>query len=494
MSFDRDYYAVLGVQADADEKALKRSYRNLARRYHPDVSREAQSLERFREIQEAYDLLRDPEQRRAYDHWRQQQWLDQTPPLLLRVQQSQEFLPCLAEPQLLYLLVEVQAPEEIKSLRLPINLCLVLDRSTSMKGDRLRKVKEAARYIVDQLQSEDILSLVVFDDRADLALPGEPGLNRGTARSAINQIDTGGGTEILQGLKLGWTQIRRWQAAGNVSHLILLTDGQTYGDEEGCLEMARLAAREHVSLTLMGVGSDWNDKLLDQMAELAESPGGSVYIDTPDKIVSAFQQQVRNLRSIYAPELALTLHLNNGTALKDAFRVSPQIGHLTFVNERARLAPLQRGCPQVLILELLVDSRNPGEHRLAQIDVEGVVPAVDPRPIRASYTLTVTFDPRLEQMPPIQPDIASAMNKLTIFKMQERTMADIELGRVERAVSRLSMLATRLLDVGEVELARAALLEAGHLAQTGSLSPTGSKKIRYGTRGLQILPKEDRDD
>jgi hypothetical protein len=78
--------------------------------------------------------------------------------------------------------------------------------------------------------------------------------------------------------------------------------------------------------------------------------------------------------------------------------------------------------------------------------------------------------------------------------MQERAMADIELGHIEPAVNRLKTMATRLLDIGEVELARAALLEAGRLAQTGSLSSAGRKKIRYGTRSLTIVPKEVRYD
>jgi hypothetical protein len=69
-------------------------------------------------------------------------------------------------------------------------------------------------------------------------------------------------------------------------------------------------------------------------------------------------------------------------------------------------------------------------------------------------------------------------------------MGEIEIGQIEPAVARLKTMATRLLDIGEVELARAALLEAGRLSQTGSLSAAGRKKIRYGTRSLTIVPKE----
>jgi len=84
--------------------------------------------------------------------------------------------------------------------------------------------------------------------------------------------------------------------------------------------------------------------------------------------------------------------------------------------------------------------------------------------------------------------------KLAIFKMQEKTMDDLERGQVEQASQRLETMATRLLNIGELELAKAALLEAGRLSRTGHLSPEGRKKIRYGTRSLSLLPKEVRGD
>jgi hypothetical protein len=69
-------------------------------------------------------------------------------------------------------------------------------------------------------------------------------------------------------------------------------------------------------------------------------------------------------------------------------------------------------------------------------------------------------------------------------------MEDLERGQIEKASQRLETMATRLLNIGENELAKAALLEAGRLVRIGNLSPEGRKKIRYGTRGLSMLPKE----
>ena len=63
----RDYYEILGVSRDADEEEIRRTYRRLARQYHPDVNREPGAEDRFKEISEAYEVLRDPEKRERYD-------------------------------------------------------------------------------------------------------------------------------------------------------------------------------------------------------------------------------------------------------------------------------------------------------------------------------------------------------------------------------------------------------------------------------------------
>jgi curved DNA-binding protein len=70
----KDYYKILGVERGADADAIKAAYRKMARKYHPDVSKEANAEDRFKDLQEAYEVLKDPEKRAAYDqlgsNWR----------------------------------------------------------------------------------------------------------------------------------------------------------------------------------------------------------------------------------------------------------------------------------------------------------------------------------------------------------------------------------------------------------------------------------------
>ena len=69
MANDQDYYEILGVGKNADENELKTAFRNLARKYHPDINKDPGAEEKFKEINEAYQILSDPDKRAAYDRY-----------------------------------------------------------------------------------------------------------------------------------------------------------------------------------------------------------------------------------------------------------------------------------------------------------------------------------------------------------------------------------------------------------------------------------------
>jgi Ca-activated chloride channel homolog len=488
MQTDKDYYKILQVDSTATEDQIRKSYRSLVRDYHPDVSKKPEAGRVFKDIQEAYEVLGDPEQRRTYDRLREAEGLDKSSAISLRATISHKFLATNVEEQAFYVLLNITPAADLPTARLPLNLCLVLDRSTSMQGMRLQQVKEGTRQIIDRLNAEDALSVVVFSDRAEVILPGQKNVDKAMAKSIASTIQPSGGTEMLQGLMAGLKELERNRAPKSVNHLILLTDGQTYGDEAGCLEKADWAGRQQISLTTMGIGSDWNENLLDQMA--ASSGGTSVYIDSPRKIVDYFKDTIRNLSNVVAREMSMSINPGVNVTYKEGFQITPHIHRLEVRADKTILGPLGTGQGKTLLMEFRVQSEAAaGEKRLMRLTLEGDVPGQTSRRSWEWIDIFAEFS-GTQKNTEIPSTIITALGKLAIFKMQEKAMEDLENGQISTATQRLETMATRLLNLGETDLARAALLEAGRLARTGDLSAEGRKKIKYGTRSLSILPKE----
>jgi Ca-activated chloride channel family protein len=488
MDVQKDYYAVLGIDPSATSQEIKVAYRVLARRFHPDANAAPDANERFQELQEAYEILIDEPKRQAYDNLRQKEGLSAPQALVFKATISHRALAMLHEEQILYILVEIAPGATLEIKRLPFNLCLVLDRSTSMQGVRLQRVKDATNFIIDFLDDSDVFSLVTFNDRAEVILPAQSHVDKAFAKSRVSTIRSMGGTEILQGMLAGLNEIERWRSPDMVSHLILLTDGQTYGGERECLEEADAAAQRQINITTMGIGQDWNDKLLDEIAR--RSGGKSTYIDSASKVTAVFRECIHTLASVVARSMELNVHLPVGVRLQESFLVSPRLERLYSEQGRIKLGNLDAEQPLALVLELLIDPQEAGALHVAQLELQADVPSLPSRHTSIKRNIEARFVNAPQEFEPVPPTIVSALGKLAIFRMQEKAIDDLERGDVEQASQRLETMATRLLNIGENELAKSALLEAGRLARTGHLSPEGRKRIRYGTRSLSMLPKE----
>ena len=487
-----DYYAALGLKPHATPHEIRTAYRILVRRLHPDARGESNGNERFLRVQAAYEVLRDPGQRQAYDRQREAEGLAYRPALVIEHTLSYAALPLMEEEQMVYALVRVTPSPEIELKRIPFNLCLVVDRSTSMQGIRLQRVKEAVNTIIDGLEDRDVFSLVTFGDRAQVVIEARSQLDKASAKAQVRAIHSAGGTEILHGLRAGLTEVDRWRSADTASHLILLTDGQTYGDEEECIAKAQAAGERQITITTIGIGQDWNDQLMDEIAR--RSGGTSHYIDSASRVTTSFRSCIHTLSTIFARDMVLHLRSAEGVQIHKVYRVSPYMESLD--PRPGILAPghLDADRPLSLMFQCLVRTQRPGKQRVAEFLLEATVPSAAARSQQVRHEIEVEVVDGLELTGPPPPHMVSILGKLAIFEMQEKTMQDLAAGELEQASHRLETMATRLLSIGENELAKAALLEAGRLSRTGSLSPEGRKRIRYGTRGLSMLPKEVHGD
>ncbi len=399
---------------------------------------------------------------------------------------SHKTLKSIPEKQVCYALVDIVPIKNLATSRLPLNLCFILDKSTSMQGLRLQQVKEATRQIIDQLEPNDVFSLIIFSDRSEVLIPAQKGMNKAWAKSIISTIQSSGGTEMFQGLLAGLQEIQKHRSDQVVNHILLLTDGQTYGDEEDCRHQAEWAGQNQISISTMGIGTDWNEDLLDEMSNA--SGGLSSYIDSPRKIVSVFNSAIRELSTIMAREVTLQINPAPNIDLHKVYQITPYIRPLEATDTQLNLGPLGTNNQKSAVLEFhIAASPQLGEISLANLMAKGDIPNTSIFQTQVQAQVTATVQTEKDFVVKVPSLLITALGKLAIFKMQEKALTNIEEGNIDLATQRLETMANRLLNLGETELARAALLEADRLSRTGALSVEGRKRIRYGTRSLSIL-------
>ncbi len=162
----QDYYALLGVARNASQEEIKRAYFEAAQKLHPDKNTAAGETELFLGVQQAYEVLSNPKRRAQYDATLPPEE-KRSLPYTHRIFFSRPNLVHLDEPQMLYFILELEAPAEAREAPSPpLNVCLVLDRSTSMQGEKMDIVKATAIQVLRNLRMQDILSVVAFSDRS----------------------------------------------------------------------------------------------------------------------------------------------------------------------------------------------------------------------------------------------------------------------------------------------------------------------------------------
>ena len=165
-SKDRDYYSLLGVTRNASQEEIKRAYFESAQKLHPDKNTAAGETELFLDVQQAYETLFNPKRRAQYDatlppevklNFPYQHHMIYSRPVVFQLEDR----------QMLYMILDIEAPLEARSAPSPpLNVCIVIDRSTSMQGEKMDVVKATAIQVLKNLRPQDIINVVTFSYRA----------------------------------------------------------------------------------------------------------------------------------------------------------------------------------------------------------------------------------------------------------------------------------------------------------------------------------------
>ena len=273
--------------------------------------------------------------------------------------------------------------------------------------------------------------------------------------------------------------------------MVLLTDGQTE-NESNCLKMADEAGRLGVPVIALGIGTDWKEKLLQDIA--ARSGGQADYIAKPQEIGQFFQSTVQAMQAAVVQNAVLTLRLVAGVTPRKVWRVVPLIADLGYspLSDRYITVPLgelEKDQGQALLVELMLPARQAGNYRIAQAEVAYDVPILNlvQEKEKNDIMLGFTLDPYAAQQ--VNPKVMNIVEKVTAFKLQTRALQEAEVGNIAGATQKLRAAATILLSQGDTQLGQTVRLEADKLEQQGQMSNEGQKTIRFGSgKTVKLTP------
>ena len=396
-------------------------------------------------------------------------------------QSSRVAIPSVDGPQLVYLLIDIRPPKDRDLTSLPLNLCIVIDRSSSMRGDRLDHVRAATSAVLDKLSIDDLVSIVTFSDSAEVIFPVQPIASKAEILSVLNSINAAGGTEMLSGLSYGFNQMERVPLETHNNHLLLLTDGHTYGDENACIDLVRSAAEKGIDFSAFGIGSEWNDRFLDSL--VSYSGGQSIFVESPEKVISSMQRRFEGIGRIYAQNVRLIADFPNEIVLKSAFKVTPFAQAISQKDVFVNFGAVEGRRTLSVLLEFLLESQPAGSTVTIPLLLLADIPSqlIRDRELKLRYDLEfVSEEPELN--PPH--DLLNAVQAMNFHRMNELAWQEIQDGDIQKATIRLQTLATRLLEAGHAGMAQRVFSEAERVMTWGSMSGEGRKALKYGTRAL----------
>lgn len=309
--------------------------------------------------------------------------------------------------------------------RTPINLCLVIDRSGSMSGERIDNAKRAARMMVERLGPQDRISVLTFDDTVDVVVAARPVDDRLVIGERIDQIAVGGMTNLSAGVLAGLQQLRSAFLPNGANRMVLLSDGHANGGVTDHAELAALVSegRADCSVAAIGIGADYDEALLSALT--AAGDGDLSHAASADDVPGAIAEHGDDLAQISAQNAWLrfdpTSHVEiTGVLGRDMYQWPLAVGDL------------YADVPRSVIVRLQV---RPGDHAEGDLSLGS---------LQIGYT-------RL--------DDATAE---VVEQVELATLVTADAGRVTSSIDR------KVLDAAHLQLAAVAIRDAVDLARRGA--------------------------
>jgi Ca-activated chloride channel family protein len=287
----------------------------------------------------------------------------------LEVSVSNPYL-LVGERQSVYLKVGLTGTEPAGTFVRPTaNVAIVLDRSGSMDGEKLRQAKEAALLAVDMLEDTDIVSIVTYDDTVQVLVPATRVSERRYIRRRIESIYAGGSTALFAGVSKGADEVSKFLDGRNVNRVILLSDGLANVGPDSPMALGNLGEalkRTGISVTTIGLGLGYNEDLMVRLAQ--KSDGNHSFVENTVDLARIFQYEFRDILSVSAQDIRIEITCPEGvTPIRVLGREAEIIGNKVYTS----ISQLYGSKERYLLVELQVPPKDEGNRMdVAEVSIE----------------------------------------------------------------------------------------------------------------------------
>ena len=207
-----------------------------------------------------------------------------------------------------HILAKLKAPEQPEDTRerKPLNLSIVIDRSGSMSGQPLEEAKKCASMIVNSLKGTDRISVITYDNNADIIVSSTKAVHKTEILRAIERIRSGGMTDLHSGWLLAAEQVARYKTERSINRVLLLSDGMAntgltdqYEINSQCSELAETG----VTTSTYGLGEHFNERLMVEMGRAGR--GQSYYGQKVEDLEDPFREEFDLLSNTIASKLEI---------------------------------------------------------------------------------------------------------------------------------------------------------------------------------------------